>query len=139
MGPRELVVLDTNVLVSAVGWRSPERELYDRCRSGRLRLAISPALLEELRRVLGYPKLGFSEDEVEVFVADVLDHAGVVSPSRTLEVVKDDPDDNRVLECAVAAGARWVVSGDKHLLGVAEYQGIRIVTAHAALNALKTD
>lgn len=133
MGARTVVVLDTNVLVSALGWRGPEHQLYARCRSGRPRLALSPALLEELRRVLEYPKLGFAEGEISAFFSDIREHALTVTPSRRLEVIQEDPEDNRVLECAVAAGARLVVSGDKHLLSLEEYEGIRIVGARAAL------
>jgi putative PIN family toxin of toxin-antitoxin system len=136
VGPEEAVVFDTNVLVSAVGWRGPEHELYERCRAGELRLAISPELLAELERVLRYPRLGFTEEEIEGFISDLLGHASTASPSRTVEVVEEDPDDNRVIECALATGARWIVSGDKHLLGLEEYEGIRIVGAATAVKVL---
>lgn len=88
--------------------------------------------------MLRYPKFGFEEEEIEVFVSDVLDHAVIVSPPRTVEVVEEDPDENRVVECALAAGARWIVSGDKHLLGLKEYEGIRIIGAAAAIRLLGT-
>ena len=136
MGPEETVVFDTNVLVSAVGWRGPEHELYERCRAGELRLAISPELLAELERVLRYPKFGFAEEEIEGFVSNLLGHAMTVSPSRTVVVVEEDPDDDRIIECALAAGARWIVSGDKHLLGLEEYEGIRIVSTATAVKVL---
>jgi len=136
VGPKEAVVFDTNVLVSAVGWRGPEHELFERCKAGELRLAISPELLAELERVLRYPKLGFTEEEIEGFISDLLSHASTVSPSRTVEVVEEDPDDNRVIECALAAGAWWIVSGDKHLLGLEEYEGIRILGAATAVKVL---
>lgn len=99
----------------------------------------SPALLAEPKRVLRYPKLGFAEAEIESFMSDVLAHAITVSPSRTVEVVEEDPDDNRVIECALAAGARWIVSGDQHLLGLEEYEGIRIVGAAVATKILETN
>jgi len=118
-----------------VGWRGPEHELYERSRAGKLRLAISSKLLAELERVLRYPKLGFTE-EVEDFISDLLGHASMVRDGETVEVVEEDPDDNRVIECALAAGARWIVSGDKHLLGLEEYEGIRIVGAATAVKVL---
>jgi putative PIN family toxin of toxin-antitoxin system len=133
MGPRRHIVFDTNVLVSAIGWRGNEHELYNLCRSGDPRLATSPALLEELRRVLKYPKFAFAETEIEAFITDVLGYARIVSPSETLEVVKEDPGDNRVLECAVTVGACLIVSGDKHLLDLEQYEGIRIIGAREAL------
>ncbi len=136
MGAPEAIVLDTNVLVSAFGWRGNEREIYVRRREGRLKLATSPALLAELRRVLRYPRLGFAEDEIESFVSDVLGHASIVEPPMELEVVEEDPDDNRVLECAVAAGAGCIVSGDGLLLDLEEYRGIRILKASRAIEIL---
>jgi predicted nucleic acid-binding protein len=56
-----------------------------------------------------------------------------VSPAQKLEIIVDDPDDNRVIECALEADARWIVSGDKHLLEVSEYEDIRIVNVREAL------
>ncbi|MBA3610660.1 MAG: putative toxin-antitoxin system toxin component, PIN family [Rubrobacter sp.] len=136
MGARPTIVLDTNVLVSALGWRGNERLLYERCRSGELQLATSNALLDELRRVLRYPKLGFTEDEIEEFVSDILLHALMVSPSRTLEVISEDPDDDRVLECAIQSDVCWIVSGDRHLLDLGSYESVTISTALAAANQL---
>lgn len=137
MGAPETIVLDTNVLVSALGWRGNEREIYVRCREGRLRLATSPALIAELRRVLHYPKLGFTDEEIESFVSDLLGHASTVESPMKLEVIEEDPDDNRVLECAVAAGARRIVSGDHHLLDLEEYEGIEILNASQAIETLR--
>ncbi len=136
MGSPEAVVLDTNVLVSALGWRGPEHRVYGLCRKGCLQLATSSALLAELRRVLSYPRLGFGEAEIEGFVPDILEHASTVEPSLILEALEEDPDDNRVLECAVAAGARWIVSGDRHLLDPEEYRGVRILKASRAIEIL---
>lgn len=133
MGPRERIVLDTNVLVSAVGWRGAEYRLYSRCRNGEQQLAVSPALLDELRRVLAYPKLGFAQDEIEAFISDISGHALHVEPSHRLEVIEEDPDDNRVIECAVEAEARCIVSGDRHLLKLATHGGILILDTQAAL------
>jgi predicted nucleic acid-binding protein len=55
-------------------------------------------------------------------------HANVVEPDFKLDAVPDDPDDNRVLECAVAGKADFIVSGDRHLLRIGSYEGIAIVT-----------
>lgn len=60
----------------------------------------------------------------------------VVNPGIKLDVIKSDPDDNKILECAVACGAEYLVSGDAHLLGLKEYTGIKIITPKAALDIL---
>ena len=132
MGPAEVVVLDTNVLVSALGWSGPEHRVYRACRAGNLRMATSNALLAELGRVLMYPKLGFEKRDVAEFLADVCSHALIVSPTETVDAVADQAD-NRVLECAIAARAHWVVSGDRDLLALGQFRGIRIETSSGFL------
>ncbi len=137
MGAREeVVVLDTNVLVSTLGWRGPERRVYEVCRTGRLSLASSLPLLDELQRVLKYPKLGFSAEEAGVFLQDILAHASLFESDIKLEVIVEDPDDNRVLECALSAEARWIVSGDPHLLELRHYEGVEILKARELLQRL---
>lgn len=91
-------------------------------------MATSHALLIELGRVLMYPKFAFGEREVADFLVDICTHAFVVTPTETIDVVRDQAD-NRVLECAVAARALWVVSGDKDLLDLRSFRGIRIASA----------
>ncbi len=135
MGSPEVVVLDTNVLVSALGWKGPEHRIYRACREGELLMATSKALLTELVRVLLYPKFGFAKQEVADFLADVRGHAFLVTPAETVEIVRDQAD-NRVLECAIAAKAGWLVSGDGHLLALGHFRGVRIKRASEFL-ALK--
>lgn len=102
-------------------------------------MVTSPTLLAELRRVLNYPKFGLTADEIEGFISDLLSHAVTVSPSRTLEVVTEDPDDDRVIECALEADAPWIVSGDEHLLELAEYEGVQVINAKKALEILTAE
>ncbi len=129
-------MLDTNILVSALGWQGPERLVYERCGAGLMHLATSPALLDELERVLRYPKFLFTESEIQAFLRNVIAIARLVHPRQRIDVVQQDPDDNRVLECAVEAGAEWIVSGDPDLLELREYEGIQILSAAAALRRL---
>lgn len=136
MGQTPVVVLDTNVLVSAVGWRGPELRLLTRCESRDLQLAISPALLEEVARVLRYPKLRLAPETIAAFERTLLAHAVLVHPSERLRIIHEDPDDDRILECAVAAEASWIVSGDRHLLQLGSYRGIPITNAGDALRGL---
>ena len=135
MGAPEVVVLDTNVLVSALGWRGPEHRIYRRCRQGVLQMATSTALLAELRRVLRYPKLGFVPTEITAFIAEVRKDSVLVAPEERLDVVRH-PADNRLLECAVVARAVWLVTGDSDLLQVRQFRGIRIARAREFIAAL---
>ncbi len=129
-------MLDTNVLVSALGWEGAERQVYRYCRGRHLQMATSSALLGELERVLEYPKFSFTQRDIDGFLAEIAIHAMVVEPTARIELVVDDPEDNRVLECALAADARWIVSGDPHLLKLGEFQSKQILTAAAALSRL---
>jgi predicted nucleic acid-binding protein len=61
----------------------------------------------------------------------------LVKPNLALQVIIDDPDDDRVLECAVAGEVDYIVSGDRHLLKLGSYQGISIVTAREFMNAIE--
>ena len=90
-------------------------------------LIISATLLEELDEKLR-AKFGVSVEYAALIRARLEKVAEVVQPRESLSVIADNPGDNRVLECAVKGEADLIVSGDRHLLRLAEYQGISIVT-----------
>jgi putative PIN family toxin of toxin-antitoxin system len=77
--------------------------------------------------VLTYPKLDFSRSQIDEFLALISEIATIVEPTFTLKVVTADPSDERILECAVAAGCRYVITGDRHLLELGTLQDIRIL------------
>lgn len=120
------VVFDTNVLVSALvfpGGRGEEALL--RVLGEQDELILSRAILDELLGVLSRKFARDAEElaRIALFLADI---GTMVKPRRRLSVVKD-PADNRILECAVAGRAQAVVTGDKALLAVGEYRGVRIL------------
>lgn len=127
------LVLDTNTLVSAVGWEGPPARILRACRAGRFSLFTSPQLLEELTRVLAYPKLKVIAKHPELPLILEWLHAPerVVFPRRAVEIIKVDPSDNRVLEAAVEAGVEAIISGDEHLLRLGAFEEIPIFTAAA--------
>ena len=126
------VVADTNSVVSGALWRGTPRQVLDSARAGRIRLFTSAVLLAELEDVLHRAK--FARRLVDAGVTArslVLGYAAlatVVEPTATPQVIASDPDDDAVLACAVSARADVITSGDKHLLTLGEYQGIRILT-----------
>jgi putative PIN family toxin of toxin-antitoxin system len=103
-------------------------------------LLISAAILDEIGRVLRYPKLakrhGWTEDELRAFLAGLAVLAIPTPGSLALMVIADDPADDRYLECVVEGAADYIVSGDRHLLELQEYQGIHILTPRAFLTIL---
>ncbi len=126
MVPR--VVLDTNVLLSAFGWRGSPFEILRRTLQGQFCLLVSPALLEELQRVLSYPKFGFSEIDIARFLLTISEGAEIVFPPQRLSVVAQDPADDRILECALAGAAHFIVSGDSHLKDLKSFHKIPILS-----------
>lgn len=135
------IVLDTNVVLSALLWRGTPYRLLDALRSrGEARLFTSPALLDELADVLTRPSatkrlalIGKLSREV---LADYVEAAEVVEPEHVPRVVPDDVDDDQVIAAAVAAGADWIVSGDADLLSMGSHQGIPIITAAQTLQRI---
>jgi putative PIN family toxin of toxin-antitoxin system len=134
------VVADTNVVISGLLWRGPSRRILDQARAGALTLFTTPELLAELLDVLQRPKLERRLEKAGATPWELVAGYGVLAslvaapPQRP--VVVEDPDDDRVLECAVACAADLIVSGDRHLLVLSEHQGIPVVRARDAIEAI---
>ncbi|MFB6134329.1 MAG: putative toxin-antitoxin system toxin component, PIN family [Halanaeroarchaeum sp.] len=121
------VVFDTNVLISATLSDGPPYQLLERAEAGNIRSVTSPGIIEETRDVLNRDRIPFSEDRIDEFVEKMLSVSLVVDPDIHLEVVDDDPDDDKIVECAVAADADYLVSGDRHLRELGSHDGIPVV------------
>jgi hypothetical protein len=136
------VVLDANVFISAVipDQGSPA-EILRRWEGREFDLVISPSILEEVRRVIHYPKIQeryrLPEDAVQNLLALLRNQTILVEPQVALENLDRDPDDDRYLECAVAGSADYIVSGDAHLLNLESYEGIEILSPTAFLALLR--
>ncbi|MFH1376308.1 MAG: putative toxin-antitoxin system toxin component, PIN family [Candidatus Woesearchaeota archaeon] len=128
MGKKK-VVLDTNILISALGWNGKPRQIFQKCIEGDLELIISKEQLKELNKVMNYPKFKFSDEQKETFISIILEIAKVVEIKNSLKVIKDDPDDNMILETALASNVDYIISGDPHLLNLEEFKGIKILKA----------
>lgn len=126
---RVVVVFDTNILLAGVGWRGKPYRCLELARSGIVEGVTCPELLHELSEKLE-TKLDFSAEQITDTLADLLSFLRLVTIPNTLRVISADPADDRVLECAVVAGATYIVTGDRrHLLSLRDYQGISIVSA----------
>jgi len=128
MGTIPKVVIDTNVFISAFGWDGkPEAVL----RLLEQRLIINHTtdeIYDELRRVVAYPKLKFSASLQAKILEFAFCWSVFVPHAEPVSVVAADPDDDKFIACAIAAGASHIISGDPHLLAIGSYQNIRIQT-----------
>ncbi len=136
------MVLDTNVWVSALLWGGNPAELVKAAEDRRLCIFISEQIVGEISRVLEYPKLqqayqGAGLDRRDLMEA-VLNVGRLVRVSRRVNVVAEHPADDKFIECALAAHADYVVSGDRHLLKVSRHENIRILPVREFLDMLES-
>jgi uncharacterized protein len=121
------VTLDTNIYVSALNFGGKPAQLLGMAQARTIRIDISDAIMAELIRVL---REDFAWDGYGIhFMREkLIKITNRVTPTRTLKVV-DDPDDDRILECAVEAGSEFFVTNDKAILRLGEYNGIKMIRA----------
>lgn len=138
MGQKEIrVVLDTNVLVSALLFAGPIGRFVSLWRERRIMLLLSKDVLIECLHVLGYPKFGLTAEEVRSLVEEYfLPFAETVKVAEAPEVIRKDPADDKFLALAAAGRAHDIVSGDKHLLALREYRRVKIVTPREFLESV---
>src|SRR3989338_2415539 len=118
--------LDTNTLVSATIARGNEFELLRLAKEGKIKIILSLPIIEEFKEVISREKFGFSTRQVEQVTKLLFDVCEIVIPLVHLNVIKDDPDDNKIIECAASGDVDYIVSGDKHLLNIQRYNKIPI-------------
>jgi hypothetical protein len=123
------VVLDTNILISALLFRGLPGRLVPMWQEREIVLLVSPEILKEYIKVLSYPKFGLDEEEIKAILREeVLPFVEPVRPGTRIEIIKEDPSDDKFLSLAVDGNAEFLVSGDRHLLGIKKYRKIGIVT-----------
>lgn len=121
------IVCDTNVYLAAAKSSSYARTQVTRSQPhGPYQLYISPEIILEVREKLEY-KIGYSAADSADFIKMIMRYARLVYPTRRITGVLQDIDDHIILECAVEARAQAIVTSDKGLLRLKEYEGIAIL------------
>jgi len=130
------VVIDTNVVVSAnLVDEGPSAAVLSLAIDKKIRMYVSAAVLAEYEEVLHRPRLKFAPKRIEDSLADIRDAAELVQPTRNIEEIRRDEPDNRFLECADAAGAEYIITGNiKHFPRV--FENIQIVTPQQFLQLI---
>ena len=121
------VVLDTNVFVSSFYGGKP-REVINLWKKGKIEICISEEILEEYLRVLNRAGAGKETLEELLDLLKTGENLQFARIDKQYRVVEKDPHDNKFIECAIAAGAKYIISGDRHLLEVKEFMGVKVVT-----------
>ena len=126
------IVIDTNVVISGlISPSGPPAQIIDLWISNEFTVCLSTEIMEEYLSVLLRPKfqrIGTSKERYRLISQLVkLENTKMVDPDFQLDIISEDPDDNIFLECALEANAEIIISGDDHLLNLAEFEGIYIL------------
>jgi len=127
------IVIDTNIIISGIGFGGKPREILQLILDNGVKAVTSQILQAELEDVIAkkFPKLSAN---FELINKKLRQKFRVVRPKDTINVLKADPDDNKVLEAAVSGNCKYIVTGDRELLKLGVFQNIQIVTAEQFLS-----
>ena len=132
-------ILDTNIFLSGIHWSGASNKVLREWFIGSFVSVSSPQINQELFIQLRDFKIQMEIEEIEWWEDIVLEKSILVIPKRKVNVVKDDPDDNKFIEAALEGKADYIVTQDRHLLNIKEFEGIKMVTPKEFLRILKTD
>lgn len=134
------VTTDTNILISATFWHGTSAKIIQRVENKEIILVLSPSILEEYREVLAsdeiQAKIKNKNLEMALSFQKICGLAEIINPISIVAVVDDDPDDNKILECAIDGKVDYIITNDKHLLVFKEHQSIKIMTPEEFLTKL---
>lgn len=133
------VVVDTNIFISAFLKGGEPEQLIKKWKQGKIVILMSRDIMEEILEVLMRPKIGAPFSYIERLGKVIYKKAIIVKPQQSLQVIIDDPKDNKFLECAVEGKADYIISGDEHLLSLKEYRGIKIIKTKEFLKKLEKE
>jgi uncharacterized protein len=126
------LTFDTNIWISSTLWdNSVSRKLLDKLILQSKEIFVTEDILEEYAEILKRD-FNLSEEEIKEKIDIILSIAKVIEPSVNIEIVKEDADDNKVIECALESKSEYIISYDNHLLKLKEYQGIKMVRPEEA-------
>lgn len=123
------VVLDTNIYISGFLFDGPQRRILEQALIRRFQVFISDNIMSEIREVLSRPKFGLSTAQIHRMMSEIENLNELTESNDMLTDVCRDRDDHMIIECAVASGADYIVSGDNDLLTLGCYEVIKIVNS----------
>lgn len=125
------VVLDTNILISSLGFGGKPRQVLSLVIDGQIIALTSPVLLAELQEVIN-KKFPLLRENLELLLKEIEEIFVIIQPKEILKITQDE-DDNRVLEAAYEGKCDYIITGDKELLSLGSFKKIKILTANQFL------
>ena len=134
---KTIVVLDTNIFISAVFWEGKPYIVVKKAINQEVIVFISNYIIDEIRKVLARD-FNLEKQEIDDIVNAVLYFTHLIEPKESVEVIKDDTKDDKILDCALACNADFIVSQDNHLLNLKLFRNIKIATPEEFIKMSKT-
>ncbi|MBI2653033.1 putative toxin-antitoxin system toxin component, PIN family [Candidatus Woesearchaeota archaeon] len=132
---KTIVVFDTNIFISAVFWEGKPYSVVKKAINQEIVVFISNYIIDEIRKVLTRD-FNLEKQEIDDIVNAVLYFTHLIEPKESVKVINDDPKDDKILDCAVACNADFIVSQDNHLLNLKTFRGIKIASPKEFLKTL---
>ena len=134
------ITVDTNTLISASFWHEPSEKIINKAENKELILVLSEQILEEYHRVLDYEEIKEKIRDKDLEMKQALLRIGMIAEiievKSKIELIKEDPSDNKIIECAFDGRANYIITKDNHLLKYKEYKGIKIITPEEFLKII---
>ena len=134
------ITVDTNVLISATFWYGDSERIIEKIESKDIELVLSKEIIEEFARALNYrdikEKIKNKNLEIKRTVEKIISISKIVEPLEKLNIVNEDPDDNKILECAKSGEVDFIISNDNHLLKLKEFENIKIITSKMLIDII---
>ena len=132
------VVIDTNVFISGIFWEGNfSSEIIDALKNKEIQSICSLEIIEEIVKTLSNFRIQMNKELIDNWKDIILKNSIMVKPIKKIDIVKDDPDDNKFIEAAIEGRAEYIISQDKHLLKIKEYEGIKILNPSDFIKILK--
>jgi len=135
------ITTDTNILISGTFWTGDSFRILNLVNKNNIKLILSDEILLEYNTTINKDEiLDKIEDKgliASKIVKTALNNATIVEPNEKLDIVKDDPDDNKILECAIEGNVDYLITNDNHLLRIKQFRGIKIITPEEFLEIFK--
>lgn len=131
------IVLDTNILLSAIVCNEKPRKLFQMGIDGKYKILISKETLDELSEVIQRPKFKMTREDIVRIVSALMETGENVRITSNFKIISNDPDDNIIINTAYDGNADYIVSGDKDIKDLKNFRKIKIVSVDEMLKILK--